>query len=315
MSDRSSTNLLSTKVSNYRGKMIVLAVPKNLKVHAALFLVSLIYGANYSIAKIALPEYLEPFGFIILRIGLATILFWLFSKTSVAEKVEKKDFLLLVASAFFGVAVNQMLFFKGLSLTNPINASVIMTASPIMVMLTAYVLGKERLTINKIIGVLIGAIGAYLLLTKDGVSLSHGTFLGDLFILLNGTSYAIYLVIVKPLMAKYRPITVIKWIFLFGFVFAFPFGIDQLSEVNWRVITPVAWLSIAYVILAATFLVYLLNVWSLKFVNSSVVGIYIYLQPMISTLIAVSFRGDRLDLMTVAYSLLIMVGVYLVSKK
>ncbi|HNP17551.1 MAG TPA: DMT family transporter [Fulvivirga sp.] len=295
--------------------MIVLAVPKNLKVHAALFLVSLIYGANYSIAKIALPEYLEPFGFIVLRIGMASILFWLFSKTSVAEKVEKKDFLLLVASAFFGVAVNQMLFFKGLSLTNPINASVIMTASPIMVMLTAYVLGKEKLTVNKIIGVLIGASGAYLLLTKDGTSLAHGTFLGDMFILLNGTSYAIYLVIVKPLMAKYRPITVIKWVFLFGFVFAFPFGIEQLSEVNWTVIPPVAWLSIAYVILAATFLVYLLNVWSLKFVNSSVVGIYIYLQPMISTLIAVSFRGDRLDLITVAYSLLIMIGVYLVSKK
>jgi drug/metabolite transporter (DMT)-like permease len=298
------------------GKMIVLTVPKNLKVHSALFLVSLIYGANYSIAKIALPEYLEPFGFIVLRISLATLLFWLFSLTSKTEKiVSRKDFLLLLASAFFGVAVNQMLFFKGLSLTNPINASVIMTASPIMVMLTAYVLGKEKLTINKIIGVLIGALGAYLLLTKDGVSLTHGTFLGDLFILLNGTSYAIYLVIVKPLMAKYRPITVIKWIFLFGFIFTFPFGIEQLSAVNWSIIPPRAWMSIAYVIVAATFAVYLLNVWSLKFVNSSVVGIYIYLQPMISTLIAVSFRGDKLDITTVLYSMLIMVGVYLVSKK
>jgi drug/metabolite transporter (DMT)-like permease len=298
------------------GKMIVLAVSKNLKVHSALFLVSLIYGANYSIAKIALPEYLEPFGFIVLRISLATLLFWLFSLTSKTEKiVSRKDFLLLLASAFFGVAVNQMLFFKGLSLTNPINASVIMTASPIMVMLTAYFLGKEKLTINKIIGVLIGALGAYLLLTKDGVSLTHGTFLGDLFILLNGTSYAIYLVIVKPLMAKYKPITVIKWIFLFGFIFTFPFGIEQLSAVNWAVIPPRAWMSIAYVIVAATFAVYLLNVWSLKFVNSSVVGIYIYLQPMISTLIAVSFRGDKLDITTVLYSMLIMVGVYLVSKK
>jgi drug/metabolite transporter (DMT)-like permease len=296
--------------------VIVLVLPKNFKVHSALFLVALIYGANYSIAKIALPTYLEPFGFILLRITLATILFWIFSFFGPNEKIKNRgDLLLLIAASIFGVAANQMFFFKGLSLTTPINASVIMTASPIMVMLTAYVLGKERLTPLKIVGVLIGALGAYLLVTKDGVSLSHGTFLGDIFILMNGTSYAIYLVIVKPLMAKYKPVTVIKWIFLFGIIFTFPFGIGELAAVNWTIIPLEAWLAVGYVVVAATFTVYLLNVWSLKFVNSSVVGIYIYFQPIISTLVAVSFRGDHLDMITVVYSLLIMVGVYLVSKK
>lgn len=295
--------------------MIVLAVPK-IKVHSALFLVAVIYGANYSIAKIALPEYLEPFGFILLRIVCATLLFWLFSLTQEKEKIKNRaDFMLLVLCAIFGVGINMLAFFHGLSLTNPINASVIMTCSPIMVLLTAFVLGKERLTPLKISGVLVGALGAYLLLTKDGVSLSEGTFLGDLFILINGSSYAVYLVIVKPLMAKYKPITVIKWIFLFGGIFTLPFGYTELSEVNWAVIPTEAWLSIGYVIFLSTFAVYLINIWSLKFVNSSVVGIYIYLQPMISTLVAVSFRGDKLDLLTVLYSLLIMVGVYMVSKK
>ncbi|MEQ8245092.1 DMT family transporter, partial [Fulvivirga sp.] len=277
---------------------------------------AVIYGANYSIAKIALPEYLEPFGFILLRIVCATVLFWLFSLTQEREKIKcRADFMLLIICAIFGVGVNMLAFFHGLSLTNPINASVIMTCSPIMVMITAYVLGKERLTRLKIIGVLIGALGAYLLLTKDGVSLSNGTFMGDLFILVNGSSYAVYLVIVKPLMAKYKAITVIKWIFLFGAIFTLPFGFTELSEVNWAVIPTEAWLSIGYVVFFSTFAVYLLNIWSLKFVNSSVVGIYIYLQPIISTLVAVSFRGDHLDLLTVLYSLLIMVGVYLVSKK
>ncbi len=296
--------------------MIVLVVPNKFAIHAALLLVAIIYGANYSIAKIALPEYLAPFGFILLRITAATVLFWLFAFSGKNEPIKSRDdFWLLVAAAIFGVGANQLLFFKGLSLTNPINASVIMTASPIMVMLTAYVLGKERLTALKIAGVLVGAMGAYLLLTKDGVSLTKGTFLGDLFILMNGTSYAIYLVIVKPLMAKYKPITVIKWIFLLGIFIAFPFGFEQLMVVDWRALPINAWLSIAYVVVGSTFTVYLLNVWALKFVNSSVVGINIYFQPIISTLIAVSFRGDALDWPTVIYSLIIMVGVYLVSQR
>lgn len=296
-------------------KMILLVVSKNLKVHSALFFVALIYGANYTIAKIALGVYLEPFGFILFRIIGATMLFWLFSLFTVNEPIkDRKDFFLLLASALFGVAINQMLFFKGLSLTNPINGSIIMTTSPIIVMLVAYFLGRERLTLMKIAGVILGGIGAYLLLTKDGVSLEGGTFMGDLFILLNGTSYAIYLVIVKPLMAKYNAITVIKWIFLFGILFTAPFGYGQLSEVNWGIIPWEGWASIGYVIFCSTFIVYLLNVWSLKYVNSSVVGIYIYLQPIFSTLIAVSFRGDILELTTVLYSLLIMIGVYLVSR-
>jgi drug/metabolite transporter (DMT)-like permease len=295
--------------------VIVLTVPK-IKVHSALFLVAVIYGANYSIAKIALPEYLQPFGFILLRILTATLLFWLFSLTQEREKIKgRADFMLLIVCSIFGVGINMLAFFHGLSMTNPINASVIMTVSPIMVLLTAYVLGRERLTPLKIIGVLVGALGAFFLVTKDGVSLSQGTFMGDLFILVNGSSYAIYLVLVKPLMAKYKPITVIKWIFLFGSIFTIPFGFSELAAVDWTVIPMDGWLSIGYVLFFATFVVYLLNIWSLKFVNSSVVGIYIYLQPIVSTLVAVSFRGDQLDLLTVLYSLLIMVGVYLVSKR
>ncbi|MEQ8925800.1 MAG: DMT family transporter [Fulvivirga sp.] len=295
--------------------MIDLAVPKNIKVHSVLFLVALIYGANYSIAKIALGVYLEPFGFILMRITMATLLFWLVSAFTGPDPIkDRKDYYLLIASALFGVATNQMLFFKGLSMTNPINGSVIMTTSPIMVMLVAYLLGREKLTVMKIVGVMVAAVGAYLLLTKDGVSLSEGTFLGDLFILINGTSYAVYLVIVKPLMAKYKAITVIKWVFLFGIFFTLPFGFEQLSVVEWNTISTEGWLSIVYVILGATFTVYLLNVWSLKHVNSSVVGIYIYFQPIISTIVAVSFRGDELYITTVVYSLLIMLGVYLVSR-
>jgi len=290
-------------------------VPGKVKIHSILLFVTLIYGANYTVAKIPMPEYLEPFGFILLRVACATTLFFLFSKATGSEKVNKKDFGLLFLCGFFGVATNQLLFFKGLSLTTPINASVIMTTSPISVLLTAYILGKEKLTWLKIAGVIVGATGAYLLITKDGATLGEGTFLGDLLVLINGVSYAVYLVIVKPLMAKYKATTVIKWVFLFGWIIIIPFGVEEFSRVEWSNLPAVVWFSIAFVILMGTFTVYLLNVWALKYVNSSVVGIYMYLQPVFATFIAFLVRGDQLDWLTAVYSLIIMMGVYLVSKK
>ena len=289
---------------------------QKIKIHGSLLLVTLIYGANYTIAKFVMPDYLQPFGLIVFRIACATTMFWILSGIVGIEKIKsRKDYLLLLTCAAFGVAANQLLFFKGLSLTNPINGSVIMTTSPIIVVLVAYLLGKERITVVRVIGILAGATGAFLLLTKDGVSLTEGTFLGDLFILMNGMCYAMYLVLVKPLMTKYKAITVIKWVFLFGGILAFPFGISELTEVVWAEIPAFIWACIAFIIIAATFTVYLLNVWALKFVDSSVVGSYIYLQPVFATLIAVIFRGDQLSLTTFIYSLLIMSGVYLVSKK
>lgn len=295
--------------------MIDLGMSEKIKVHSALLFVTLLYGANYTIAKVVMPAYMLPFGFIVLRVAVTTLLFWIFSSITHRERVAPRDFRLMILCGIFGVAANQLLFFKGLSLTNPISGSVMMTTSPIMVMLVAYILGKESITLKKVIGVVVGGIGAYLLLTKDAVSFDEGTFSGDLLILLNGMSYAIYLVIVKPLMAKYKAITVIKWVFLFGGIITLPFGMDQLLSVEAGAFPWTVWASIAFVIIGATFLAYLLNVWALKTVNSSVVGIYMYLQPVFATLIAVSFRDDRLDLLTVIYSLIIMFGVYLVSRR
>lgn len=290
-------------------------MPGRITIHAVLLIVAMLYGANYTIAKIALPKYIEPFGFILLRLIMATLLFWVLGALLSREKVQKEDYWKLIQCGFFGAAFNMLMFFQGLSMTNPINASVIMTLSPIVVLAVAYLLGQEKLNRVKIAGVVLGAIGAYLLVTKDGFSLQNNTLVGDLFIIVNASAYAFYLVIVKPLMLKYKPITVIKWVFLFGSIMCLPFGMADLAEVEWTAMPPEAWISVVYVILGATFTVYLLNIWALQYVNSSVVGTYIYLQPIISTAIAVTFRHDPLDVKTVIYSLLIMGGVYLVGRR
>jgi drug/metabolite transporter (DMT)-like permease len=283
-------------------------------VHLALLFVTMLYGGNYTVAKYALPDYIRPIAFISIRLLSGTILFWAIGSLSPKTSISRQDHWLLFRCGLFGAALNQLLFFEGLSLTTPIHASIMMTMSPIAVILIAALMGREMLTRIKVIGALIGFTGAVLLLSRHGISLAEGTFTGDLLILLNGTSYAIYLILVKPLTKKYPPLTVLKWVFLYGAIIAVPFGIHQLTEVSWHELPTSAWLSVVYVVAATTFLVYLLNAWALQYVNSSVVGIYIYLQPVFATIVALLLGQDKLDLPTVVFATIIMFGVYLVSK-
>jgi drug/metabolite transporter (DMT)-like permease len=231
------------------------------------------------------------------------------------EKIEKKDFGRLAICGFFGVAANQLMFFYGLNLTNPINAGIIMTANPIMVLLASAFILNTRITYLKIIGLVLGISGALMiLLFKKGFSFGSETWVGDLFIFLNATSYAIYLVLVKPLMHKYSPITVIKWVFTFGFLYVIPFGFNQFTEINWTSFTADIWLKFAFVIVATTFLAYLFNIYGLKRLNPSIVSTYIYLQPLIAALFAIWVGKDSFTWIKLTAAVLIFTGVYLVSK-
>ena len=286
------------------------------KVHMVLAFVNLLYGASYVVAKIIMPENLGALGMVALRVPAATLLFWLFHFfASNSPTPASGDLLRFFASALFGVVLNQLFFFKGISLTSPILASVIMTSTPIAVLIISYFLIKEKITWLKFGGIITGAFGAILLITSKGTDFSNSTFQGNVFVLINAISYSIYLVIVKPLMAKYDSLTVIKWIFLFGSIMVFPFGVGDLLIAEWTNFDYSVWLSIAYIILGTTFLAYLLNLWALKLVSPSIVGYYIYLQPIFATIMAVLFRGDELTLQHIVFSILIFGGVFMVSYK
>lgn len=286
----------------------------NIKPHLAILGANLIYGVNYSIAKDVMPTFIKPFGFIFCRVLGALILFTLVS-SFFKEKIEKKDFGRLAICGFFGVAANQLMFFYGLNLTNPINAGIIMTANPIMVLLASAFILNTRITYLKIIGLVLGISGALMiLLFKKEFSFGSETWVGDLFIFLNATSYAIYLVLVKPLMHKYSPITVIKWVFTFGFLYVIPFGVNQFTEINWTSFTGDIWLKFAFVIIATTFLAYLFNIYGLKRLNPSIVSTYIYLQPLIAALFAIWVGKDSFTWIKLTAAVLIFTGVYLVSK-
>ncbi len=289
---------------------------QDLKVHGALLFVGLIYGANYSIAKSAMPDLIGPFGFILVRVSCATLIFWILDAVTGPEKIKyRSDFGRLFLCAIFGVALNQIMFFKGLSMTSTISASVIMTINPIIVLVASFLILSEKITKMKLIGVLLGSGGAIMLILRNDISWDEGSFLGDLFILINATSYGLYLILIKPLMNRYKALTIIKWIFLFGLIFVIPVGLGDFLKVEWANMPVEGWMSIGYVVFFTTVLAYLLNVWALKYVSPTVVSYYIYLQPVFASLVAIFFLNEMPDSKMILSTSIIFFGVFLVSKK
>ena len=285
----------------------------NIKAHIALLLANIIYALNYGWAKDVMSGgYLEPFAFILIRVIGATILFWsisLFFK----EKVAYKDKLKMALCGVFGVAANQLLFFKGLDETTRINAAIIMVASPIIVALLSALIIKEKPSILRLIGIVIGLGGACFIILQNNTDNEGSTLFGNLLIILNATSYGLYLVLVKPLMSKYSPLTVIKWVFTFGLIMVLPFGLTELDTIIWNMPNDII-LKIGFVIIFTTFFCYLFNIYGVKRVSPTVVSSYIYLQPILTSFIAVVSGHETISSAMIVSSLLIFLGVYLVSK-
>ena len=218
---------------------------KTLLAHLALLSANLIYAINYSFAKDVMPVFILPSGFILLRIIGGVFLFSLVYFLFIKEKVARDDMIRLAICGVFGVAVNQLFFFEGLNLTTPINAAIVMTISPILVIFLSFLIIKEPLTHRKILGILLGLAGATILILKGGgINFSSNYQTGNLFVFINASSYALYLVIVKPIMSKYNPITVMFYVFSFGFLYVLPFGFKNLALVEWATMPDFIYLEI-----------------------------------------------------------------------
>lgn len=270
-----------------------------------------------------MPKYIQPFGFIVVRCIGALILFWLSSTLFIKEKTDRKDIPRFMLVAIFGIAINQTMFLKGLSITTPINASILMIASPIIVMTITTLVLKEKLSWNKTAGISLGVVGVMLLITKpdfstlqatQNSSFTKDTLSGDVFILINALSWGLYLVYVKGLMQKYNTFTIMKWMFLFGLLYVLPYSYEEFSAIEWSAFTPDIWWKTAFVVIGVTFFTYLLNTYALRSLSPTIAGIYIYLQPFFASLIAIYSGKDKLDMIKVIAAVLIAAGVYLVSK-
>ncbi|WP_298542213.1 DMT family transporter [uncultured Aquimarina sp.] len=283
----------------------------------AAFGASLIYAINHTLAKGVMPTYIKPFGFILLRVIGAAALFWLASIWAPKQKIDRSDWLRIFGCAIFGMVINMLMFFKGLQLSTPINSSVMITISPILVFVLSAIFLSEKITWLRTIGILLGFSGALglILFGAEVRQDAPNIPLGNILFIINAASYAIYLVLVKPLTAKYHSFTLMKWFFLIGVIINFPITISEFSEVQWTMLPyDVIW-KMVFVVIGTTFFTYLLNVFALKTLKASTIGAFIYLQPLLAISFAMAMGADSLNLVKIISALLVFLGVYLVTKK
>ncbi|WP_286761699.1 DMT family transporter [Salegentibacter sp. UBA1130] len=278
---------------------------------------STIYGLNHTIAKGVMPTYIEPFGFIFLRVFGAAVLFWVISFLGPKEKIATSDWPRILGCAVFGMVINMLFFFKGLSLSTPINSSVIVTLSPVMVLILASILIRERITLLKTLGIIVGLAGALVLVLFSAESAGNAPNIpmGNVLFIVNAFSYGLYLILVKPLTAKYHAFTLMKWLFLIGVIINFPITIGEFTDVNWTSLPFDAIWKMAFVVAGTTFSTYLLNIYALKQLSASTISVFIYMQPLIAITYAILTGADELNMVKVVAAILVFVGVYMVTKK
>lgn len=276
-----------------------------------------IYGLNHTIAKEVMPTYIQGFGFVQVRLLGAAILFWLVSLFIPQQKIDRADVPKMLLCALLGMVVNMLCFFKGIELSTPINSAVLITITPILVFVFSAILIKERLLLPRVVGVVLGFIGALVLIVfgneirQDAPNIP----LGNALFILNASSFGLYLVLVKSLSAKYTTIHLLKWLFLFGFIMALPISYPEFSQVNWTDLPYEAVWRFAFVVIGTTFMTYLLNVYALKQLKASTVGVFTYLQPLIGIAYAIMVGADGLTAYKLGTGSVVLLGVYLVTKR
>lgn len=276
-----------------------------------------IYGLSHTIAKGVMPNYVQPYGFIMLRVIGASILFWLVSFFGPKEKIEKKDYQRILLCAIFGMGINMLAFFKGLALSTPINSAVLITVTPIIVLILSAFLIKEKITSRKVVGIVIGLTGALgLILFGSEIRQDAPNIpLGNFYILLNAIFYGTYLIIAKTLIEKYHPFTFMKWLFSLGILICLPFGYQEFMKIDWANLPFEAIWKIAFVVVGTTFFTYLFNIFALTQLKASTVSAFIYVQPLIGILYAVATGQDSLTTVKILGACLVLLGVYLASRK
>ena len=286
--------------------------------HIALVFTNIFFAINLTAVKhLTNLELAKPFGINVVRVGVTVLLFWiLYLIKPVNIRIDKSDRKRLFLCAVVGIAINQLFFLKGLSLTYPIHAALLLLITPILIVFIAAWVLKERLGLLKVTGLALGISGALVLvLAKESSGNSENVLLGDLFIIINAVSYTIYFIIVKPLMVKYNPIVILRWIFTIGLVLVLPFGWVEFTQIPWNKYTAIDFTSMGLVVISGTFLAYLFNLYGIKILGASIAGFYIYTQPVFAALIAMLVLHEELALYKIIAAILIFGGVYLANKQ
>ena len=287
------------------------------KAHIAVLSTNIFFAVNFSLVKYISPALIKPYAINIFRVGISLVLFWLlWTMSDVKPYIKKKHWGRFFVCGLTGIAINQMFFIKGLTYTSAIHASLLILLTPILISVFAFTVLKEKVTIIKTMGLTLGVGGAVLLiLSKEQSSTATNYLFGDLLIIINAISYTVYFIIVKPLMAEYPPLHVVRWVFTFGFLMILPFGWNEFISIPWEKLELSHYLSILFIVVPGTFLAYFFNIYGIQHLGAGTTGSYIYTQPVFAALIAVIFFHEHLTTSKLLAGIMIFLGVFLISLK
>jgi drug/metabolite transporter (DMT)-like permease len=293
----------------------ILQPEKSYAPHIALFMVQVFFGSATVLGKFALLAF-PPFALVGFRVGGAALAFYFLQRFRGNLALDnRRDYLHFAIFALIGVTLNQLLFFKGLSLTTAVNTALIAVTIPIFTILISVIIGIDFLSRRKVFGIILAALGVVYLINPTRASFGSETTQGDILIVLNSLCYAIYVAISKRLISKYGALKSIAWLFLFASLINVPIGIVSLQSVNLSEISINSWLFVAGLVLFPTIMAYFWNAWALSRVEPSIVAVYIYFQPLMGFLAAILFLGEHFSIRLLISAMLVFAGVFFVTRK
>ncbi len=285
---------------------------------AALVAANFFYGTNVIAVKQIAPHHIQALGISFSRIFFTAILLTMFPLfNGKKERIEKKDYLLLMVAGLLGVTLNQTFSIMGIASTNPIHSSLLIMSTPIIVSVLAAIFLKESFGGNKVIGLLLGLTGAFILIKSRATSgeVHPPTMLGDVLILAGSVCYSTYLILIRKVSKKYSPITILRFVFLFGALFSLPFSLQSFATAEWSAFSGWDWFSILYIVVLGTLAANLLMNWGVQQWGPSKTGSFVYFQPVFGTLGAVLLMGEQFSIGKAIAGLLIVAGVWITSMK
>lgn len=287
---------------------------KHIQGHIFALSANILWGLMAPIGKSALAEF-SPLSVTTFRMVGAAACFWLLSLFCKREQVDHRDMLKIFFASLFALVFNQGVFIFGLSLTSPIDASIVTTTLPIVTMIVAAVYLKEPVTNKKVLGIFVGAMGALILiLSSQSAAGGGGSIWGDLLCLTAQISFSIYLTVFKGLSQRYSPITLNKWMFVYASMCYIPFSYHDVAAIDWNGISTAAWLQVGYVVVGGSFLAYICIMTAQRLLRPTVVSMYNYMQPIVASIVTIIIGLGTFNLEKGIAIALVFLGVYIVTQ-
>ena len=290
------------------------SLDKNIQGHLFALTANILWGLMAPIGKSALAEF-SALSVTTFRMVGAAACFWLLSLFCKREQVDHRDMLKIFFAALFALVFNQGVYIFGLSMTSPIDASIVTTTLPIVTMIVAAIYLKEPVTNKKVLGIFVGAMGAFILImSSQTTGAGNGSLIGDLLCLLAQISFSIYLTVFKGLSQKYSPITLNKWMFVYASMCYIPFSYHDVAAIQWSEISTAALLQAGYVVVGGSFLAYIFIMSAQRLLRPTVVSMYNYMQPIVASTVAIILGLGVFNLEKGIAIALVFLGVYIVTQ-